>query len=122
MAQRLSDEEIIAALLSAGSIKGAAIATGYTERALYDRMKKPEFKELYKGAKTALLSATCTLLRLYGLKAVETLAEVMQNRDAAAQSRVSAATAILQYSSKFTEAFDIIERLEAIEAAQAATN
>ncbi len=120
MAKRLSNEEIIAAIISAGTIKGAAARTGYTERAIYDRMKTPDFKKLYQEAKTELLRETCTALQYYSITAVETLADVMQNKDAAAQSRVNAATAILQHANKYTEALDVLERLEAVEAAQAA--
>lgn len=121
MAKRISDEEIIAALFGSGTIKAAAERTGYTVKALYQRMKAPEFKKLYQEAKSTLLSETCTALQLQAAEAVNTLAAIMKDERAAAQSRVTAATAILQHTNKYTEAVDIIERLEAVEAAQRGT-
>ena len=120
--KRLQDEEIIAALISEGSIKGAAASLKCQTRTLYERMKKPEFKELYTQAKGEILKTATAKLQGHLCGAIDTLAEIMKDEETAKQTRVNSAVSILQYGARFTEATDIIERLEAIEEAQALNN
>lgn len=118
--KRYKDEEIIAALISAGTIRGAALELNCMVRTIYERMKKPEFQELYRRAKGEILKAAAAKLQGQLGGAIDTLVTVMNDPDAAKQTRVNAAMSILQYAARLTETTDIIERLEAIEAAQAA--
>ena len=120
--KRLTDEEIIAALIAEGSIKGAAASLKCTVRTLYERMKKPEFKELYAQAKGEILKAATAKLQGNLCGAIDTLTEIMKDTEAAKQTRVNSAVSILQYAARFTETTDILERLEAIEEAQALNN
>ena len=117
--KRLTDEEIIAALIAEGSIKGAAASLKCTARTLYERMKKPEFKELYTQAKGEILKQATAKLQGNLCGAIDTLAEIMKDSETAKQTRVNSAVSILQYAARFTETTDILERLEAIEEAQA---
>ena len=117
--KRLTDEEIIAALLAKGTIKEAAASLNCTTRTLYDRMKKPEFKGLYAQAKMHLLKTATAKLQGQLCGAIDTLVEIMRDKETAPQTRVNSATAILQFGARFTETTDIVERLEAIEEAQA---
>ena len=122
MAKRLEDETIIAALIAEGSIKGAASSLHCTTRTLYDRMKKPDFKELYAQAKADILKTATAKLQGNLCGAIDTLAEIMKDPETAKQTRANCAVSILQYGAKFTETTDILERLEAIEEAQALRN
>ena len=115
--KRLTDEAIIAALIAEGSIKGAAASLKCTTRTLYERMKKPEFKELYAQAKADILKIATAKLQGNLCGAIDTLTEIMKDEEAAKQTRVNSAVSILQYAARFTETTDIIERLEAVEAA-----
>ena len=117
--KRLTDEAIIAALIAEGSIKGAAASLKCTARTLYDRMKSPEFKDLYAQAKADILKTATAKLQGNLCGAIDTLAEIMTDEEAAKQTRVNSAVSILQYAARFTETTDILERLEAIEEAQA---
>ena len=117
--KRLQDEEIITALIAEGSIKGAAASLKCTTRTLYERMKKPEFKDLYAQAKGEILKTATAKLQGNLCGAIDTLTEIMTDKEAPKQTRANCAVSILQYGAKFTEATDIIERLEAIEEAQA---
>lgn len=120
--KRLTDEAIVAALIECGSIKGAAASLQCTARTLYERMKKPEFKKLYTQAKADILKTATAKLQGNLCGAIDTLSEIMQDPEAAKQTRVNSAVSILQYGARFTEATDIIERLEAIEEAQELQN
>lgn len=117
--KRLTDEAIIAALIAEGSIKGAAASLKCTARTLYDRMKSPEFKDLYAQAKADILKTATAKLQGKLCEAVDTLTEIMTDTEAAKQTRANCAVSILQYGARFTETTDILERLEAIEEAQA---
>ena len=117
--KRLTDEEIISGLIAQGSIKGAAASLECTTRTLYTRMKTPEFKELYTQAKGEILKAATAKLQGNLCGAIDTLNEIMTDPEAPKQTRANCAVSILQYGAKYTEATDIIERLEAIEEAQA---
>lgn len=120
--RRLTNEAIIAALIEHGSIKGAAASLQCTPRTLYDRMKKPEFKELYTQAKADILKTVTAQLQGEFSNSVKTLAKIRDDEEAPKQTRANCATSILQYGARFTEATDILERLEAIEEAQALQN
>lgn len=120
--KRLTDEAIIAALIAEGSIKGAAASLKCTARTLYDRMKSPEFKDLYAQAKADILKTATAKLQGKLCEAVDTLTEIMTDEEAAKQTRANCAVSILQYGARFTETTDILERLEAIEEAQAMNN
>lgn len=120
--KRLTDEDIIMALIEHGSARKAAASLGYSHRTLYERMKEPAFKELYAQTKTEMLKAATVKLQGQLCSAIETLVEIMTDEETASQTRVNSAVAILQYASRFTETTDILERLEAIEEAQALSN
>lgn len=117
--KRLQDEEIIAALIANGSIKGAAASLECTTRTLYDRMKKPEFKALYTQAKGEILKAATAKLQGQVSGAIDTLVEIRDDKEAPKQTRVNSAVNILQYAARFTETTELAERLEQIEREQA---
>lgn len=117
--KRLTDEAIISALVAEGSIKGAAASLKCATRTLYERMKSPEFKDLYAQAKADILKTATAKLQGKLCEAVDTLTEIMTDEEAAKQTRANCAVSILQYGARFTETTDILERLEAIEEAQA---
>lgn len=115
----LTDEEIVAALITEGSIAGAAAALGCTPRTIYARMKTQTFKELYARTKGEIVKQATAKLQGTLCAAVDTLVEIMKDTDTAKQTRVNSAVSLLQYAARYTETTDIIERLEAIESAQA---
>ncbi len=116
--KRLSNEEIAAALIEEGSIKGAALSLGCNIRTLYARMKDPAFKEIYSKAKGNLLKNATAKLQGHLCRAIDTLAAIMEDEDTAKQTRANCPVAIQQYTARFTETKDIMERLEAIERIQ----
>ena len=115
--KRLTDEAIIAALVQAGSIKEAAKQLHCVPRTLYERMKSPAFNEMYTRARADLVKGATAKLQGYFNGAIDTLAAIMNDQDTAKQTRANCAVAILQYGARYTETTDIIERLEAVEAA-----
>lgn len=115
--KRLTDEAIIAALVQAGSIKEAAKMLHCVPRTLYERMKSPAFKELYTQARADMVKTATAKLQGEISASIATLAKIRDDEEAPKQTRANCAVSILQYSARFTETTDIIERLEAVEAA-----
>ena len=101
--QAISDEEIIAALLSAGSVKAAATAAGLPVRTLYDRMNSTEFQNLYRSARAEVLRAAVHNLNEHVQGAINTIADVMSNEDNNAAVRLQAAQTILTQAEKFSK-------------------
>ena len=102
-AQAISNEEIIAALLSAGSVKAAATAAGIPVRTLYDRMNNAEFQTLYRSARAEVLRAAVHNLNSHTQEAINTIAEVMNDPDINPATRLQAAQTILNTASKYSQ-------------------
>jgi len=118
---KIADETIVSALLENGSVRAAAAQVGITERAVYNRMQKPTFKRCYKAARTKSLEAATSALQARLSRAVDVLADCMQNEENAPQVRVNAANAIIDRAVKMSELCDIMPRLEALEKMQEGT-
>lgn len=115
---KLSDEQIIAALIECGSITDTAAKLGCNRKTLYARMAKQSFKDLYSQFKSDMIRTAAAKLQKATNTAIDTLYEVMIDESVAKQTRVYCAVSVMQYAIKFTETADIIERLETLEAAQ----
>lgn len=102
-AKKVSDEQITAALLTTGTIKAAAAAVGISERTIYDRMNDGEFQAVYKAAKADLMRATVSKINGQLQAAVDTIAEIMTDKENSAATRLQAAQAILNNAGKFMQ-------------------
>ena len=120
MAQKYSDDVILEALLAAGSARQAAKRMGCSLSCVRDRMAKPRFKERYDRAKADALADTVCNLQTRMSTAVDVLTKVMTNSETAATVKVSAADAILRHGLRYVEQYEIVKRIEALEAAQKA--
>ncbi len=99
----ISNEEIIAALLQNGTIKEAARAAGTTPRTIYDRMKDREFRAEYMEAKNDIVrKAIFTINEKLGA-AVDTVAEIMADKEINPAIRLQAAQTIMNNAGKFAE-------------------
>lgn len=111
--KKVENEVIISALVSNRTIKAAADSIGISERTIYQRMKESEFHEDYERARCDLLRKTVSEVRSKVADALETIVEIMHDKNASAQIRLNAANCILNYSGKQAE--QQAERLRAIE-------
>lgn len=96
-----SDEQIIAALMTGGTIKAAAAAVGMSERAVYDRMNRGEFQALYKSAKADIVRAATISINSRLQDAIDTVAGIMQDTDNNPAVRLQAAQTIINNAAKF---------------------
>lgn len=98
---KVTDEQIIAGLLTHGTIKEAAEAVGVTERTIYNRMKAAEFQALYRSAKADLVRTTAININSHVQEAVNTIVNVMKDEGSSPSVRMQAAQMILSYSERF---------------------
>lgn len=112
---KVSDEEIISALLSCVTNRQAAEKCGLSETQLYTRMRKDDFKIKYQQAKDRLLEQTTSLVQNHMTEAVVTLVKVMRSTSSSPQVKVNAAEAVIRNGLKLKEQYEIVARLEALE-------
>ena len=101
-----SNEEIIAALMNNRTLAQAAQAAGLSSRALYARMKEQDFTAEYQAARAAVLRETVNQLTTRASAAVNTIAGIMENKEASPATRLQAAQIILSETAKFTARLD----------------
>ena len=114
---RVSDEQIIAALFSCGSNRDAAAALGVSQKALYERLKKPDFKSKLAQAKADILQAATNRAESRLNAAIDTMDEIMRNEENPVSVRLSASDAIIRQTLKLIELVDVTKRLDEVEAA-----
>ena len=106
----ISDEEIIAALLSSGTVREAASAAGLPIRTLYDRMSKPDFQIMYREARAEILRAAVHNMNAQIQEAVNTIAGIMTNEEINPATRLNAAQTLLSNAAKFSARLQVEER------------
>lgn len=102
-ARAVSNEELIAALMLHGSVKEAAAAAGISTRTMYDRMTDTEFAEAYTHAKGDIIRHALNSINSKLNAAIETVAEIMADKEVNPATRLQAAQTILNNAGKFTE-------------------
>ncbi len=108
-------EAAIAALLSHGTVKAAALACGVSEATLWRWMQLPEFQTRYRAARRLVVETAIAQLQSDCTKAARVLIEVAEDKAAPASSRVAAARTILEQAVGGIELVDLQERIEHLE-------
>ncbi len=105
----VSNEQIIAALLTKGTQKAAAEYLGVNPKTINDRYNDPDFTELYREAKTEILRNAVSMLNTSLFSAISTVCEVMTDTEVNPAIRLQAAQTIINNSAKYTELLDRAE-------------
>jgi len=106
-------EQAIAALLSASSIKAAAIEAGIGEATLWRWLQLPDFQTAYRAARRQIVERAVSELQAACGEAVETLKRNLHCENPAVEIR--AAQIILEQGIKGVELMDLQERVERLE-------
>jgi hypothetical protein len=114
--KRISDEIIIAALITSPTIKAAAEMAKIGETTLHNRLNNPAFQRKYRAACVDLVKDHAATMQIAMGEAIGTLREIIKDKSNASGVRASAADTILRNGLKLTEQADFLERLEALEA------
>jgi hypothetical protein len=109
-------ERAIAALLAAPSVTAAAQQIEVNENTLLRWLKDAAFQSAYRDARRAVVQHAIAQVQRATGEAVETLRNVMQDLEAPASARVSAAKAMLETALKGIEIDDLAARMAVLEA------
>lgn len=104
-------------LLTYGSVRETAKATGISEATLYRYLKEPEFKEAIREGRREVMEASIARLQNAQLEAVETLVRNLRCESPSVEVRT--AQIILEQSQKAYENSEILQRIEELENAVA---
>ncbi len=114
--KRIRDETIIEALLTSATARSAAAKLGINEQTIYRRKRETEFIRKYEETRRERTEMARNALQSTAHAAVATLAQIMTDKKAPAQTRVNASAEILRQNVKYTEMSDILEKIERLEA------
>lgn len=114
--KRIRDETIIEALLTSATARSAAAKLGINEQTIYRRKRETEFVRKYEETRRERTEMARNALQSTAHAAVATLAQIMTDKNAPAQTRVNASAEILRQNVKYTEMSDILGKIERLEA------
>jgi len=97
MAKKIvTNEELISTLLTHGTIREASQVLGISERTIYNMMSEREFCVMYEGIQATLLNNSVTLLQNRISEAINTIGDIMNDKEVNPQTRLQAAQTILK--------------------------
>lgn len=117
MANNSKEQIIITALLTYPTVREASAAIGIPEPTIYLKLRNADFKKRYNEAQRQMLNGVTTSLQSKLQEATATIIDIMNDTDAAAQTRLNAARSVFDYYIKLKETTEIMTRLEALETA-----
>lgn len=113
--KRITDETMMQALTQTKDIAGASEYLGISRQAIYNRMRKPEFRQKLREQRQDKYQVANTKLTDAMNDAISTLINIMNDTETSAGIRVKASQIILDICLKTTEQMDILERISQIE-------
>lgn len=115
-------EKILAGLLSKPTIKDAAKAAGVSEATVFRALRNDAFSKLYRAGRREVTQHTVMRLQADSTQAAKVLREIIDDKQAPASVRVSAARIVIEQAFKGAEQTEVIERLRDLEKHIEATN
>ena len=112
---RITDNQLISALLSSATIKQASESVGLSEQAVYSRLRKPDFRTKLQNARNDKFQVISSKLEDANFKALDTLIKILDDKEVSAGIKVRAAQTLLDLSLKNREQADIISRIQSLE-------
>ena len=104
---RLTNEQLVAALIETGSVRAAAEKLEAGERTIYNRMHDKAFLGLYDRARADILRAGVHAIVSRVEAAGRVLGDVLEDPDAGPTARIAAARVILDNAVKLVERYDL---------------
>ena len=110
-----NQERVIVALLNHTSVAKASDAAGIGEVTIYRWLKDDGFNSAYRDARRQVVQQGIVKIQKSIAAAVDTLTAIMEDNEAPASSRVSAAKTIIEIGIRATEMEQLEERIEDLE-------
>lgn len=102
----VSNEEIIAALIVSRTTAEAAEKVGISRQTLFNRMTDNDFREEYAEAKNDILRQVVLQFNSMITEAIDTLADIMEDKSVNAAVRLQAAQFLINNACKFADRLD----------------
>ena len=99
----MTDEKLIAALVSAPTVRDAAKIAGVSESLMYKRLGEFRFRDALNKQRALLLEDVRTAVMSHITTAVNVMVTIASSEDIAPQTRLNACEGLLKYASKLTE-------------------
>lgn len=112
---RVTDNQLISALLSCPTIKQASESVGLSEQLVYSRLRKPDFRAQLQNARDNQFQVISSKLEDANFKALDTLICILDDSEVSAGIKVKASQTLLDLSLKNREQIDVISRIENLE-------
>lgn len=112
---RVTDNQLISALLSSATIKQASESVGLSEQSVYSRLRKPDFRAQLQNARDNQFQVISSKLEDANFKALDTLINILDDSEVSAGIKVKASQTLLDLSLKNREQIDVISRIENLE-------
>lgn len=103
MEKKVSNEDIIAALMQYGTVRDAAAAMGITPQTICRRMQDSEFVAAYKAERLNVIRRATISINGKLPDAIEPIAEIMNNPEVTPETRLQAAQTIIDNSGILAE-------------------
>lgn len=113
-----NDEAILAALLTAGSVRRAASVAGVSESTVRNKLSNPDFRAEYDSLRGSLLREAAASLMARLDAATLALGDIVESDEATSSVRVAACDALLRHGLRYVTAAEFERRLSALEAIQ----
>lgn len=110
-------EKALAALLTCDTQREAAAMCGLTDRTLRLYLADPAFYAEYRRRKRQLVSEATKQLQASYQSAIKALRDIVESEESSEGARISAARALLEYGTRFTETNDVLTGMEELEEA-----
>ncbi len=114
---KIDDEKILAALLTAGSVRKAAQIADISESTIRNRLKDDSFRAEYDRQRGDLLQEATAAMTARLQAATETMTEIMEDEQNAASVRLAACDGLLRHCLRYYSTAELERRLCALEAA-----
>ena len=108
-------EDVILGLLLNGSIQKTADSLNVSKSTIYRITHEDGFSEDFSKAKQEILQGVCARLTSNLLKAVEVVADIMNNAENSPQIRLNATQQLFNVTLRLTEQCELLERVEKLE-------
>lgn len=112
---RVSDEDLILALATCRDVTSVADKLNISRQAVYNRLRKPEFRERLRNERDAKFMVLNDKLTDSAASAVETLNNALCDKKCPYGVRIKAAQILLDTTLKAVEQMEILGRIAAIE-------
>ncbi len=112
---RVTDNQLISALLSCPTIKLASESVGLSEQAVYSRLRKVDFRTKLQNARNDQFQVISSKLEDANFRALDTLINILDDKEVGAGIKGRAAQTLLDLSLKNREQADILTRIQNLE-------